>query len=307
MRILVVGAGAVGGYFGGRLLAAGRDVTFLVRPKRAAELGSRGLSVRSKLGDLDLASPRTITADVLREPFDVVLLSCKAYDLDSAMESFTPAVGPATVILPVLNGMRHLDALDARFGVARVLGGLVLISSALDAEGRIQHFNDLHVVTFGERDGASSERANRIAAEWSDCGFEVRLTETILQEMWEKWIFIATMASATCLMRAATGDIVAAGGTEVSTRLLDECAAIAADNGFPPREASIERSRGICIAPDQFLMASMLRDIERGGHTEGEHMLGDLLNRRKGSDAHLLEIGWLHVKAYEARRARESR
>src|SRR6266478_3717831 len=143
MRILVVGAGAIGGYFGARLLEAGRDVTFLVRPRRAAQL-ARGLSVLSRFGNIDLAAPPTLTADSLREPFDLILLSCKAYDLEGAMGSFAPAVGPQTTILPLLNGMRHLELLGTRFGAERVLGGQCLISTVLDPDGRVIHLNDTH-------------------------------------------------------------------------------------------------------------------------------------------------------------------
>ena len=142
MRILVVGAGSIGGYFGGRLLQAGRDVTFLVRPRRAAELAKIGLMIRSPLGDVALAAPPTVTADALRAPFDLILLSCKAYDLQGAMDAFAPAVGPQTAILPLLNGMRQLELLEARFGAAPVLGGQCLISTVLDAEGGILHLND---------------------------------------------------------------------------------------------------------------------------------------------------------------------
>ena len=153
MRTLVVGAGAIGGYFGGRLLEAGRDVTFLVRPRRAAELARTGLAIRSRLGDADLPEPPLVFADKLAEPFDLVLLACKAYDLDGAMASFAPAVGPDTAILPLLNGIRHLDELQARFGVAHVLGGQCVISTTLDLEGRIVHLGDAHTLTFGELDG----------------------------------------------------------------------------------------------------------------------------------------------------------
>jgi 2-dehydropantoate 2-reductase len=146
MRVLVAGAGAIGGYFGGRLLEAGRDVTFLVRPRRAAELAQTGLVIRSKLGDMNLPAPPTVTSDTLRQPFDLVILSCKAYDLDDAMTSFAPAVGPETVILPLLNGMRHLDALEARFGANHVLGGQCLISAVLDPDGRIRHRSDTHTL-----------------------------------------------------------------------------------------------------------------------------------------------------------------
>src|SRR5579863_9827254 len=188
MRILVVGAGAIGGYFGGRLLAAGRDVTFLVRAGRAAQLASGGLAIRSVHGDLDLPAPPTAQAGSISAPFDLVLLSCKAYDLEGAIESFAPAVGPATAILPLLNGMAHLDALDRRFGAGHALGGLCVISATLDPEGRVRHLNDLHALVFGERDGASSKRVEAIDAALSSAGFDARLSAAIEQDMWDKWV-----------------------------------------------------------------------------------------------------------------------
>src|SRR6201994_2592603 len=122
MRTLVVGAGAIGGYFGGRMLQSGRDVTFLVRPKRASELASAGLVIKSPNGDVTLKNPPTVQADSIKDKFDVVVLSCKAYDLEDAINSFAPAVGPQTAIIPLLNGMLHLDILDKEFGKERVLG-----------------------------------------------------------------------------------------------------------------------------------------------------------------------------------------
>ncbi|MGO8920017.1 MAG: 2-dehydropantoate 2-reductase [Stellaceae bacterium] len=307
MRILVVGAGAIGGYFGGRLLEAGRDVTFLVRPRRAAALAATGLSIRSKFGDVHIAAPPTVTEDALTGGVDLVLLSSKAYDLEGAMASVAPAVGPQTAILPLLNGLRHLEALAARFGATPVLGGQCLISTVLDPEGRILHLNDTHSLTFGELDGSRSARAEAIAAALSGARFETRLSETILQEMWEKWVFIATGAGITCLMRATLGDIVAAGAADLALALFDECAGIAATQGFPARPAFLERTRLAFSAPGSPLTASMLRDIERGAPVEAEHILGDLL-RRAGApttERSLLRIALAHVKAYEARRARE--
>ena len=166
MRTLVVGAGAIGGYFGGRLLQAGRDVTFLVRPRRAAELARTGLAIRSRLGDADLPASPLMSEDKLAETFDLVLVACKAYDLDGAMASFAPAVGPNTAILPLLNGIRHLDMLQARFGAAHVLGGQCVISTTLDPEGRIVHLADAHTLTFGEPDGSASSRIKMIGSEF---------------------------------------------------------------------------------------------------------------------------------------------
>ncbi|MCJ9700296.1 MULTISPECIES: ketopantoate reductase family protein [unclassified Bradyrhizobium] len=307
MRILVIGAGALGGYFGARLLAAGRNVTFLVRPKRAEALAKGGLVVKSKVGDLHLASPPTVTSERLNGPYDLIIVSCKAYDLDGAMESFAPAVGKNSVIIPLLNGMRHLDVLNARFGEQNVFGGQCAISASLSAEGEILHMTDLHTLSFGEQNRTRSERRAEIVGALSGAGFDAELSDDILQAMWEKWVMIATIAGATCLMRASMGDIVAAGASDVVIGLLDEASAIAAKQGFGPRPAYIERVRSILTTPGSPLMASMVRDIERGAPTEGDHILGDLLGRVAGGEAPvLLSTAYAHVKAYEARRAREN-
>ncbi len=306
MRILVVGAGSIGGYFGGRLLAAKQDVTFLVRPRRAAMLAKTGLIIKSPQGDVAIANPPTVTADQISKSFDLILLSCKAYDLASAVNAFAPAVGPHTAILPLLNGMTHLDVLQNRFGGAAVQGGLCLISTTLDPEGRIIHLNDLHVLTFGERDGVTTPRARAFAAACEGAGLDAKLSPNILQEMWEKWVFIATTAGITCLMRAAVGDIVTAGGTDLALALLDECAAIAAEAGFAPRQDAMQRNRAIFATPSSAMTASMLRDIEAGAPIEADHIIGALLDRAapQSMARSLLRTAYVHLKAYEARRAR---
>ena len=234
MRVLVVGAGAIGGYFGGRLLAAGRDVTFLVRPRHKAQLADTGLVIRSAKGDLDLAPPLLQVGSLYR-PFDLILLSCKAFDLSNDMESFAAAVGPATIILPMLNGMAHLQQLEARFGRRAVLGGQCAISVAVDDAGRILHLGDQQSLSFGERDGSVGARTEAVTACFVDTNTGARLSYTILLEMWEKWVLIAAAAALTCLMRTSVGDIVAAGGADLATRLVDECAGIAARAGLAPR------------------------------------------------------------------------
>lgn len=307
MRILVVGAGAIGGYFGGRLLAADRDVTFLVRARRAQQLAKTGLVIRSQFGDANLPAPPTIAAEALRSPYDLILVSCKAYDLAGAVDSFAPAVGPNTAILPLLNGMAHIDFLVARFGRPAVLGGQCQISTTLDADGRILHLNEFHLLAFGELDGAATARAQAIASTLAHADFESQLSNAILPEMWEKWALIATVAGITCLMRATVGDIVAANAADLITTLLDECAAIAAAHGFAPRPAFIERVRAIITTPGSTFAASMLRDVERGAPIEADHIIGDLLRRGEKTGRHcpLLRIANAHLKAYEARRARE--
>jgi 2-dehydropantoate 2-reductase len=316
MRILVVGAGAIGGYFGARLAAAGRDVTFLVRPRRAEQLAG-GLVVRSPKGDVTIAAPKLVTEATLSppgtpsltarscEPFDLVLLSCKSYDLDSAIASFAPAVGPATMVLPLLNGESHIDILKKRFGAGAVLGGQCQISSTLDAQGHVIHLNEMHVLGFGELDGTGGARIETVNENLSGAAFDAQLSTHILQDMWEKWMFIATMAGITCLMRAALGDIATAGGTDIALALFEECNAIAAKNGHAPHPVIGERIRKTLTAPGSTLTASMLRDVENRGRTEHEHVLGDLFARSQGTRAPVLEICLAHMRAYEARRLRE--
>ena len=309
MRILVIGAGAIGGYFGGRLLQAGRDVNFLVRPRRAAQLAESGLVIKSPQGDLALARPPVVLAADLRLPFDLIVLSCKAYDLADAMESFAPAVGPDTMILPLLNGMKHLELLDARFAPSQVLGGKCVVSVTLDDAGAVVHLNPLHTLSFGERDGNLSPRIQALRAQFSGAGFDAVASDQIVQEMWEKWVFLATLAGATCLMRATVGAIVAApGGQAMVLHLLDECSAIASHQGHVPRAPFMAQIRTMLTAPGSPTTASMLRDIQRNSRIEADHIVGDLLQRRPAQepgDATLsvLQIAYVHLKAYEAMRA----
>lgn len=313
MRTLIVGAGATGGYFGARLAEAGADVTFLVRPARAAKLAADGLNVRSPLGDLHLPAPPTVTADRLSGAgrFDLILLSCKAYDLDNAVADLAPAVGPDTAILPVLNGMAHLDVLDARFGTDRVLGGSCAIAATLAPDGAIRHMSELCSITYGERDGSRSARIEAVDALMRGLKFQPRLSDVILQEMWEKWVFLATLAGATTLIRAAVGDIVAAPeGTALISALHAECTSVAAASGYEPRAVVAERARAQLTAAGSTFTASMLRDIENKGRIEADHVIGDLIARGQRLAPEvpfpLLAAVYTGLKAYEARRAREA-
>jgi len=309
MRFLVVGAGALGGYFGGRLLEAGRDVTFLLRPRRAAQLAKTGLVVQSPFGNLQLPSPKHVLADGIDGPYDVIVVGSKAYDLGSTMDSFAPAVGPNTVILPLLNGMSHIDRLADRFGSERVLGGLCMISATLDDEGRVLHLNDMHGLSFGERSGGRSARVDAIAAQFAGAKFDATASENISQDMWEKWVFIASAAGLTSLMHASIGDIVAAGGQDVALSIFDECCAIATHNGFAPRPAAVQRGRAIITAAGSPMTASMYKDMARGAAVEADHIVGDLLSRAAPGNATVptvLRTAYVHLKAYEARRAREA-
>lgn len=304
MRWLVLGAGALGGYFGGRLAQAGRDVTFLLRPRTLARVRGNGLQIASPLGDVHLAAPPCI--DHVEGAYDAVLLGCKAYDLDSALDAIAPAVGPSTAILPMLNGMRHIEALATRFGRAHVLGGVAMISAALDADGTVRHYNKLHRLLCGELDGTRSPRLDAIAADFAGTNTDVRASDAIVQEMWDKWTFIATLAGSQCLLRGAVGDIVKAGALDVVETLLDECIAIAGANGRPPGADAQARMHAFIASPDSTVTASMLKDVERHARCEGEQIVGDLLARAPvGMPTPVLRIVAAHLRTYAARRARE--
>jgi 2-dehydropantoate 2-reductase len=305
MRVLVVGAGAIGGYFGGRLLQAGRDVTFLVRPKRAGELASAGLVIKSPNGDVTLENPPTVRADTIKDKFDVVLLSCKAYDLDDAIKSFAPAVGPQTSIIPMLNGMAHLDTLDLKFGRERVLGGLCAIAVTLNEQREVVQLQPMQSLNFGERDGTKSDRVREIAEVFS-CVSGATPSENVIHDMWEKWVFLASIAASTCLMRSPVGAIVASpGGRDFLLGIVDECSAVAKAAGHEPGGPFFRRIRGMLTAEGSPLTASMFRDIKAGAKVEADHVIGDMIARADAEKIPVpkLRTAYTHLKAYEKLRA----
>lgn len=304
MRVLVIGAGALGGYYGACLVRAGADVTFLVRSGRAEQLRRDGLRVVSPHGDFAV-QPKILLASELKEPFDVVLVGVKAYSLDDAMSQFAPAVGAHTMILPILNGLRHIDALTARFGAEHVLGGLANVSAGLDADGRVVQFMANQTIVFGEVKGTLSERTLALEKLLQVPGIDVRASDAIMQDMWEKFVQLSTLAGITCLMRASIGDILIVPNGEASIfRLFAECSAVATASGFEPRAPFIAFDRKLFTTANSPLKASMLRDIERGSTTEAEHILGDMANRARalGIETPVLDLARAHVAAYEVGR-----
>ena len=304
MKFLVLGAGAIGGYFGGRLVESGADVTFLVRPDRRAQLEREGLRIESALGNMS-RPVRTALADSLASDYDVVLLTCKAYDLQSSIEAIAPAVGPHTAIVPLLNGLAHFAVLDAHFGASRVMGGTCMIDSILGRDGVVHHGGTLQRLVYGERDDRRSPRAEAIAAVLAGTTVEWSLSDDIEQMLWEKLVFLAAMASLTCLFRANVREIMRApGGREAMERALAANAEIAAREGHPPSPSGLDFARTRLTDPTGPWSASMLRDLESGGRTEADHIVGWMLERarRHGVDDTLLSLAFTHLKAFEARR-----
>ncbi len=310
MKILVLGAGATGGYFGGRLAQAGADVTFLVRERRAAQLAANGLVVLSPHGDFTLRVP-FVTQSELRAEYDLVMLTCKAYDLDAAIESVRPAMIPATHVLPLLNGLAHIDRLDAEFGAQRVLGGTCHVASTLSPTGEVRQMTPIHRITYGVLPGTSAEARKKLGALHAYYGrtsVEAVLADDIQLELWEKFVLLTSLATMTCLMRSSVGDIMA---TEEGEALMGEtfgaCVRTAAAAGHAPREKAVAGARKLLFERGSQFTASMLRDIEGGHRIEGEHIVGDMLRRARaaGVDPGPLRAAHAHLQAYQARRLRD--
>ncbi|HET6618519.1 MAG TPA: 2-dehydropantoate 2-reductase [Dongiaceae bacterium] len=311
LRILVIGAGGVGGYFGGRLAESGADVTFLVRDGRARQLAERGLVIKSPLGDA--AFPvRTLTAADKGRPFDLVILTCKSYDLPSAIDAAAPHMeAGGGLVLPLLNGMAHVDVLRERFGGDRVLGGLARISATLSPATEVVQLAGLPPrIVFGRFKDQLDRNVleppvQEIERSFAAANFNSTRMEPIEQGLWDKWVVLAAMAAGTCLMRGSIGAIVSTSdGAAIMEELVAEAASVARAAGYGPSEQHLTASRGILTAAGSDLTASMLRDIQKGGPTEGEHIIGDLLRRARGFGlaTPLLRVANAHLQTHEAER-----
>ena len=311
MKILVLGAGAIGGYFGGRLVQAGGDVAFLVRERRAAQLRANGLVVRSPHGDFTVAARPLLRAEV-DTPFDVVVLTCKAWDLDAAIAAVEPAVGASTCVLPLLNGVAHVERLVAAFGAARVAGGSCAIPATLTEHGEVVQLGTFHSIVFGPLPGTGADarpKLEALRALYAKTPVPVELSDDMMTALWEKFVGLATLAAMTCLMRAPVGAILGTDdGAALFAETFDACRRTAAAAGWPPREAALERFRAMLGDRASTLTASMLRDLESGGRTEGEHIVGDMVRRAQaaGIDTGPLRAAWCHLQAAEAIRARKA-
>jgi 2-dehydropantoate 2-reductase len=304
MRILVVGAGAVGGYFGGRLVEAGRDVTFLVRGRRAEGIESKGLQVLSPHGNLTL-HPNAVTTQQITGSYDLILLGVKSYALSGAMDDFASAVGSDTTILPVLNGMRHIDILTERFGKRCVLGGVCLVATEIDKEGRIQQLADFQSLIYGEIDGPSTPRLEAVDATLRGAGFDAAISEHIMQDMWQKWVQLATLGAINCLLRGNIGQINAiAGGSGLCLSILYECVDIAKACGYSQSSGVLERQTADLTAQGSPMTSSMYRDLRKGLPVEVDTILGDLFHRGRQYELKtpLLEAAFVGLSIYQQER-----
>ena len=315
MKILTLGAGGTGGYFGGRLAQSGADVTFLVRDKRAAQLAADGLVIETTRERMVIPVKTTLAASVKPE-YDVIILACKAFDLDGSIAAIAPAMHAATQVVPLLNGMSHLEVLDAAFGREHVMGGSCQIAATLTSEGVVKNLAEMHTILWGARNTNTSNTsntsntkqiaiANALGAEFANTPVDWRVSEHVEQDMWEKVVFLSTLAGMTSLMRASMGEILATDDGRAHTRrYLDSCIAIATKEGYAPRAATSERFNAVLNSVGSTLTASMLRDMEAGNQVEADHIVGFMLQRARhhGIDDSMISIAYAHLQAYLQRR-----
>lgn len=301
MRILVLGAGGIGGYFGGRLAEKGEDVTFLVRNRRKQQIEQKGLNIRSINGDFTF-TPKLITKTDNEIPFDVVLFSTKAYHLDAAINDLKPFVGEDTVIIPLLNGIAHVPPLKEAFGDEQVIGGLCFIETTLNEDGDVVQTSKAHRLVFGEFNQEKTERVQKIADVFSDTKASFVLSEHIVQDMWHKYMFITALSGVTTLTRAPIGPIrESEGGQAFIRQLFEEIAQIMRVHGAPIADHIVDTHMQTIDTLSYDMKASMQRDMEKRLSIEGDHLQGYLLNLAKehNIDAPLLKTIYQNLKVYE--------
>ena len=301
MKILVLGIGGIGGFFGGYLQDSGANVTFLVRPKRKELLLKNNLKIISPLGNLNL-KPNLVLSNELKPIYNIVLVSCKTYDLDQAMRDLKGVKGKG-MIIPFLNGFTHMEKLDEEFGSENVIGGVAHISSTINNDGAIEHFSEFKRITFGDR---KKNKNYDLLSFYNICNkakFDVTLSEDITLDLWKKWVFIATVAGATTLFNCPLGEISNhAVGKKTLADLYDECKSIAKFNGFTISDFETENILKNIMTPGSPIKASMLRDVEKKGFTEHEEIFGDLISEAEkfNFDCPILKACYLRMKIYRA-------
>jgi len=299
LRFLIVGAGAVGGFVAARLAGAGHHVTVLALPRSAARLREGGLRIATKDGTRVLR-PAVVTAGELTPGYDAIVPAVKSDDLDGAMADIGPAVKPPAVIVPFLNGMAHVEALTGRFGPA-VLGGVLRIATELQDDGTIRVLTPQFDVELGEFDGSPSARVDRLASAFKDAGADVIVPGNIVDAMWAKWVFIASLGAVTSLMRAPIGAIAAVpGGQRFAQSVLAETAAAAAACRHPVPTGQLRVTEQALTAPGSPTTSSLTRDLIAGRRTEVEAVLADLTARARaaGTATPLIDLAVLALRIH---------
>ncbi|MGN6408959.1 MAG: ketopantoate reductase family protein [Curtobacterium sp.] len=304
MRVLVVGAGAVGGYFGALLADTGADVSFLVRPQRRDALVQHGLRLQRAAEPARSLAVRAVTKGELSGSWDLVLLAVKGTALEGAVADIAPAVRAGTLVLPLLNGVGHVTRLREGFG-NRVLGGVAVVATTQDEDGTIRQLVPGGSITFGALDGVRSTEIDAVAALFDRAAFTNTVSDTIEKDMWEKWLFMAAGGAATVLLGGPVGAIVSVpDGLTTVEAVLSEGLAVLEAAGHPARDAAVASTSSVLTATDSPFTTSMYRDFAAGRSTEVETILGDLVDLAAdlGVPAPLLTAAAVRLRVHEATR-----
>jgi 2-dehydropantoate 2-reductase len=300
VKILIVGAGGIGGYFGARLIQTGADVTYLLREKRQKLIQEQGLCIETPTGNF-VVHPQTVRAEALQPIYDLIILAPKAYDLADSLQSIAKA-SSGGVILPFLNGLTHLQILDQAFGKSRVMGGVAHIGAMITENGSIKQLTDLNVLTVGHRSDAHRELAQKFHQICDLAEFKNIYSDNIEQGLWDKWVFLATLAGMTTVTKGNVGQItVSPYGKTLTERMYQECCAIAKAHQFPIIGTSQSKALELLTQKDSSFSASMLRDLNSHHKTEHEHVLGEMirLGEQYSVNSDLLKLAYTHMTIEE--------
>lgn len=301
MKILILGAGAVGGYFGGRFTEAGIDTTFLTRSKRAEFLNEKGLTIKSALGNGNY-KVKTILSKDIKETYDYIILTCKAYSLEEAINDIKPAIGKNTYILPLTNGLKHYEILGEKIGKEKIIRGFCFVNSKLSPEGEIIHASKLQKIVFGGHNESTIKGCNQFEEIINATNLDYVHTNDIMQDLWEKFVFITSAASITCLMRSDIGTILKSPyGKEITLEIFDECLKIADKSGYKLRKELEDRFYQTLTNENLSMKTSLLSDIENNNLTEVDHIIGSMIDYAKKvkTKSSMLKIAYCHIKNYE--------
>lgn len=283
MKILVMGTGGVGGYYGGLLAQQGNEVTFISRGAHLYALRHEGLKVKSVHGDFTVF-PANATEDPAKvEPVDLILFCVKTYNTDEAAEAILPTVGPQTVVMSLQNGIDAAERIGKVVGLEHVLGGATWLSSAVEAPGVIKQISEFRRIVFGELSGGRSERIQAIYEVLNQTGITVEISENIQKVLWTKFVFIAAASSVGSLTRLPMGDYRSIPETRsLLSSIMEEVETLAHAQGVTLDPDVVQKSLEFTDNAAPQIKPSMQVDVETGHRTELESMVGVI--GRKGRE-----------------------
>lgn len=282
MRIAVMGAGGVGGYFGARLALAGSDVTFIARGSHLAAIRKNGLRVESPLGDMHLEKPNVTEDPASVGPVDLVMFGVKLWDTKTVAQAIKPMVGPETAVVSFQNGVQKDDILREALGEKAVMGGVGYIATSIAEPGMIRHVGTMQRLVFGEYDGRASKRAEAFLKACLEAGINAEISPDIRRAIWEKFVFLVGLSGTTTSIRKSIGPIRSHPQTRAFLHdAMREAVAVGRAQGVELPEDFAGNRLAFCDGLPAEMTSSMHHDLEKGNRLEVEWLSGDVVRRGK--------------------------